>query len=172
MNNVLDTIIVAAIAFGLLCAGVYVGYEHIKEQGAKELRDEVQKVADKLNKEYREKERLAQAESDRKYSEYENQIKTTMAAHRQLDASAGRLRESIAGYKNRLSQATFDPLGVRVTEERETGADLLGECAERYRSMAKEAGRLADKANALIDQSNVRVVMDSAVQSQNQRADS
>jgi regulator of protease activity HflC (stomatin/prohibitin superfamily) len=36
----------------------------------------VQKVADKLNKEYREKERIAQAESDRRYSEYENQIKT------------------------------------------------------------------------------------------------
>lgn len=167
MNNLLDKIIVAAIAFGLLCAGLYLGYDQIKEQGAKELRDEVQKVADKLNKEYREKERLAQAESDRRYSEYENQIKTTMAAHRQLDASAGRLRESIASYKNRLSQATFDPLGVSVAEERETGADLLGECAERYRSMAKEAGRLADKTNGLIDQINVRVVMDAEVLSQN-----
>ena len=164
MNSFLEKFIIATIAFSLLCAGLYLGYEHIKEQGAKELRDEVQKVADKLNKEYREKERLAQAESDRRYSEYENQIKTTMAANRQLDASAVQLRDSIASYKRRLSQTTVDPLGIRVTEEREAGADLLGECAERYRSMAKEAGRLADKTNALIDQSNVRVLINSEEQ--------
>lgn len=99
----------------------------------------------------------AKEASDRKKSEdnYDEYLKTKTAldvANAQLADANISLRNSIATYKRRLSEAsksterTFDP--------REIGSDLLGECAERYTNLAKEAGRLSDKANALIDQSN------------------
>ena len=99
----------------------------------------------------------AKEASDKKHSEeaYDEYLKTKTA----LDVANGKLvdadvslRNSIAAYKRRLSETsksterTFDP--------REIGSDLLGECAERYTNLAKETGRLSDKANALIDQLN------------------
>lgn len=141
---------------GCLIAGYFSWHHKIfKEgntQGYSRAQDEFKIAYAKQYLINRTKEAADLKQSQDKYNEYLNTKTALDAANSKLADADISLRNSIAAYKRRLSEAsksterTFDP--------REIGSDLLGECAERYTNLAKETGRLSDKTNALIDQIN------------------
>lgn len=103
-----------------------------------------------LEKKYRQQETEAIKQSEQKYEKALDEKRKTDAANRTLDGVAVGLRGQLAVYKRRLSEDGTNPGGSIATGE--VGIDVFGECSDRYSGMAQEAGRLADKVNALIDQ--------------------
>jgi chromosome segregation ATPase len=141
-----------ALAFG--CAlGIY---QHEKHKFIDQGRAEVQKKWDDATQRAREEnikiELAKQKEANEKYDEYQVRLNQMQASNDKLNSSLERLRNTIASSK-RVPTTSADQ--QRPIEQREVGADLLGECAGRYSDLAKEASRLAEKLNALIDQVGV-----------------
>lgn len=111
---------------------------------------EYEAKAAEQDKQFRQKEKEWQDESDKKYAEYQARIKELQDANVQLSASADSLRNAIARAKRSLSEASANP--ERIIETGTVGLDLFAECTDRYQKLAVETGRLADKTNALIEQ--------------------
>lgn len=139
----------AAAFFSLVGLALWVP-AHYKEQGRAEVRKEWKAAADKQSLINRAKELADAKHAQDKYDEYIKTKSDLDLANTQLVIAHDSLRTSIAAYKRRLSQAATSPPGT--IDQGILGGDLLEECAGKYTAMAKEAGRLSDKANALIDQ--------------------
>ncbi len=103
-----------------------------------------------LEKKYRQQEADAAAESRKKYDKALEEKRKTDDANVVLDTTVGSLRNQVALYKRRLPEASGNPTGTASTGE--VGLDVFLSCTEQYSGMAQEAGRLADKVNALQDQ--------------------
>ena len=133
-----------------VCAAIwgYGKHEYNSGYGQSQLENKADVAV--LEKKYRDKEIADQAEADRKFQEYKDAKKATDDANTALTATTSSLRNQIALYKRRLSKTASNPAGTIATGE--IGIDLFAECTDRYASMGKEAGRLADKVNALIGQ--------------------
>ena len=147
-------LLAALFLVGGLIAGYFSWHHKVfsegDTQGYARAQTEYKKAFDAQSIINRAKEAADLKKSQDKYDEYLKANHDREVINAQLtDANIG-LRNSIAAYKRRLSEASNNPQGL--ISPREAGPDLLGECAERYTVLAKEAGRLADKANALIDQ--------------------
>ena len=145
-----------AAGLALIASILYAGHktaDHLREQGRNEIRAEHAIAYAKQSAINRAKEASVLKQSQDKYNEYIHTKAALDVANGKLADADISLRNSIASYKRRLSEASKSTSGI--TEPREIGSDLLGECAERYSNLAKETGRLSDKANALIDQLNV-----------------
>jgi hypothetical protein len=138
------------IALILLIVGVF-GYGHWQnKKGYRQAQLEAKAAVADLEIKYRAQEQLAQKKADNNYAEYEAQKLVTQKSSDSLTTAANSLRGQLTVYKRRLSETADNPAGTIATGE--AGFDILGECTDRYSSMAKEAGRLADKVNGLIGQ--------------------
>ena len=141
-----------ALAFG--CAlGIY---QHEKHKFIDQGRAEVQKKWDdsiqRAREENRKIELAKQKESNDKYDEYQVRLNQMQASNDKLNFALNSLRNTIASSKRVPTTSTDQQ---RPIDQREVGADLLGDCAARYSDMAKESARLSEKLNALIDQVGV-----------------
>lgn len=123
---------------------------HYREQGRNEIRALWKSAADKQAIINRAKELADAQHAQDKYDEYIKTKADLATANAQLGVANVSLHNAIASYKRRLSEASKNPQGVIDTGA--IGGDLLEECAGKYTAMAKEAGRLSDKVNGLIDQ--------------------
>lgn len=142
------------IAFLLLILGV-LGYGYWQnKKGYNQAQLEAKAAIADLEIKYRAKEQEAQKKADTNYAEYEAQKVTTQKTSDSLAATTNGLRNQVAIYKRRLSETSGNPAGAIAAGT--VGIDLFAECADRYSNMAKEAGRLADKVNALIDQATTK----------------
>ena len=139
----------AAAFFSLVGLALWVP-AHYKEQGRAEVRKEWKAAADKQSLINRAKELTDAKHAQDKYDEYIKAKGNLELTNVELNLDNVSLRNAIAAYKRRLSQASTSPQGT--IDQGSLGGDLLEECAGKYTAMAKEAGRLSDKANALIDQ--------------------
>jgi len=138
------------IALILLIVGIF-GYGHWQnKKGYRQAQLEAKAAVADLEIKYRAQEQLAQKKADNNYAEYEAQKLATQKSSDSLTTTANSLRNQLALYKRRLSEAPGNKEGAIATGE--AGFDILGECTDRYSNMAKEAGRLADKVNGLIGQ--------------------
>lgn len=141
----------AKIAIVLVLILALFGYGHWQnKKGYRQAQLEAKAAVADLEIKYRAREQLAQKKADNNYAEYEAQKLATKKSSDSLATAANSLRSQLALYKRRLSETTDNPTEAITTGE--AGFDILGECTVEYEGMAKEAGRLADKVNALIDQ--------------------
>lgn len=138
------------IALMLLIVGIF-GYGHWQnKKGYHQAQLESKAAIVDLEIKYRAQEQLAQKKADNNYAEYEAQKIATQKSSDSLSTTANSLRSQLALYKRRLSEATGNKEGAIATGG--AGLDILSECTIEYEGMAKEAGRLANKVNALISQ--------------------
>lgn len=143
--------IIAALALVLSLVAAFLLYGHSQyAKGFNQSNLEAKAAADDLDKQYRKKELDDQRIAKEKDDAYQHEKSATADAAVALGKSNDSLRNSIASYRSRLSSLANSASG---TDDKGTiGIDLFAECVGNYTSMAKEAGRLADKDNALIDQ--------------------
>lgn len=129
--------------------GVYFYGTHQYSKGFDQANLEASARAEKISEEYRKKEQDWAKQAQEKDDAAQKAKFETKSATDKLVVSNNSLRNTIAEYKRRISEATTDPKGT--PDKGETGIDLFGECSERYGQLAKETARLADKTNAIID---------------------
>lgn len=143
--------IIAALVLILSLIAAFMLYGHSQyAKGYNQSNLEAKAAADDLNKKYRKKELDDQRIAKEKDDAYQHEKSATAAAAVALSKSNDSLLHSIASYRSRLSSLANST--GRTDDKGTVGIDLFAECSNRYNDMAKEAGRLADKDNALIDQ--------------------
>lgn len=143
-------LIAAAAAFFTLVGIALWIPTHYREQGRNEIRALWKSAADKQAIINRAKELVDAQNAQAKYDEYIKTKADLAIANTNLSDANVRLHTAITSYKRRLSEAAKSP--SRTVDTGAIGGDLLEECASHYTDMAKEAGRLSDKVNGLIDQ--------------------
>jgi len=139
---------IAIFLGGLLIAiaAVYFYGSHQYSKGFDQANLKATARAEKVSEEYRKKEQDWQTQAKQKDDAYDQAKANTQSAVVTLTSSNLSLRNAIADYKRRLSQASSSSNGT--SDKGEIGIDLFAECSDKYSELAKETARLADKVNA------------------------